>query len=198
LLQEPHRILRKAKGVADDARFGTDGPEIAIRTTQPIPQVDLTVGVRRLAGSPLASLIARVRPNLPRLTRYGVTSLVCLGVSEATLLVLYAFGVNASLAALAANLTGILPSYLLSRYWIWPEADRRRVGRQVVFYWGISIAAMLVTSVATGVVASRAPVGALHLPFVGVGYLLISVVLWVAKFILYQRVIFTPARGSAG
>ncbi|HVB05366.1 MAG TPA: GtrA family protein [Acidimicrobiales bacterium] len=140
--------------------------------------------------SALASLVAKVQANLARLLRYGATSLVCLAISEATLLVLVEVRVNAALAAVAANLAGTLPSYLLSRYWIWREADRARVGRQVFLYWSTSLAAILVTSVATDAVARHAPIGSLHLPFIGLGYLAISIVLWVTKFALYEKVIF--------
>jgi putative flippase GtrA len=138
----------------------------------------------------LSRLVDRVRSNLGKILRYGATSVLCLGISEATLLVLVDLKINAALAAVIANVAGVLPSYLLSRYWIWKRADRHRVARQVALYWGTSFAAILVTSAATDQVASHAPNGLLHLPFIGVGYLLISAVLWVSKFVLYQRVIF--------
>jgi len=52
------------------------------------------------------------------------------------LLVLYGSGtVNPIVDAFLANLAGTVPSYLLSHFWIWREASRTRVGRQVVLYW---------------------------------------------------------------
>jgi putative flippase GtrA len=168
----------------------------ALAVTGPVAQIELPGSLGAPIGE-LVGMLAKARANFARLFRYGATSIVCLGISEATLLVLYAFGVNASLAAIAANLAGVLPSYLLSRYWIWHDADRKRVGRQLALYWATSVAALLVTSAATGVIADHAPRGALHLPFVGMGYLLVSVVLWVSKFVMYQRVIFSKPAAPA-
>jgi putative flippase GtrA len=159
-----------------------------------MPRLVPAAEAARELSSEIARLVAKLRANGQRIFRYGTTSLVCLALSEITLLVLVNFKVNAGLAAIAANLIGTIPSYLLSRYWIWHEADRQRVGRQVLLYWLTSAAAIMLTSAATDIVARHAPTGTLHLPFVGLGYFLISVVLWVSKFVLYQRVIF-PARG---
>jgi putative flippase GtrA len=135
------------------------------------------------------------RVQIVRLARYSASSIVAFGVSEGVLLILYGTGVlGATAAALVANLVGTLPSYLMSRYWIWKEAPRTRVGRQVIMYWATSFACIAGTSLATGAIANLAPPGhRFHLAIVGVGFLLVSVVFWVAKFVIYQRVIFPVA-----
>ena len=135
------------------------------------------------------------RVQIARLARYSASSIVAFGVSEAILLILYGTGaLGATAAALVANLVGTLPSYLMSRYWIWKEAPRTRVGRQVVMYWTTSFACIAGTSLATGAIANLAPPGhRFHLAIVGVGFLVVSVVFWVAKFVIYQRVIFPVA-----
>lgn len=139
-----------------------------------------------------ATTWTELRNHLGRLLRYSLTSGVALGVSEATLLGLYStrtFG--ATTAAFLANLVGTLPSYLLSRYWIWRQADRRRVGRQVVLYWLISFVSMAITSLATGAITEAAPSGhEAHVIVAGIGFLLVSVVLWVAKYVVYQQFVF--------
>jgi putative flippase GtrA len=137
-------------------------------------------------------LIDRLAPHAPRLIRYSVTSVVAFGVSECVFLVLYGTDVtNATLSAFLGNLAGTIPSYLMSRYWIWHEASRKRVGRQVVLYWAVSFATMAITSVATGVIAWMAPNGKLaHLLVAGVGFFVVSVGLWVAKYLLYGKIIF--------
>ncbi len=139
------------------------------------------------------------RVQIVRLARYSASSIVAFGVSEGVLLLLYGTGVlGATAAALVANLVGTLPSYLMSRYWIWKEAPRTRVGRQVVMYWATSFACIAGSSLATGAIANLAPPGhRFHLAIVGVGFLLVSVVFWVAKFVIYQRVIF-PVPPSTG
>ena len=113
-------------------------------------------------------------------------------MSEITLLALYGSNVaGATTAAVLANLAGTVPSYLMSRYWIWSEAPRARVGRQVAMYWTTSIICIAGTSLATGAIASLAPAGQrFHLAVAGVGFLLVNIVFWFAKFEVYQRIIF--------
>ena len=134
----------------------------------------------------------RGRAQIARLARYAATSGVAFGVSETTLLILYGNDVvNATVAAVIANLAGTVPSYFMSRYWIWKDAARTRVGRQVVLYWATSVVCMALTSLATGAIASLAPAGhRFHLAVVAVGFPAVTLVFWLAKFVLYQRVIF--------
>jgi putative flippase GtrA len=131
-------------------------------------------------------------PGLRRWWRYGVTSVVSTLVSEATLLLVYGSGLlTASVAAVVASLVGTVPAYAMSRYWIWPEADRRRPLRQAVAYWAIAIASLAVASAATGWAAAHAPVGHIaHLVVVGTADLVVYGVLWVVKFLLYQTFLF--------
>ncbi|MGC8462703.1 MAG: GtrA family protein [Acidimicrobiales bacterium] len=139
------------------------------------------------------------RGLVAKLVRYALTSGVALGVSEAVLVVLYGTGaMGAATAALTANLVATVPSYLLSRYWIWARAERRGVGRQVVLYWTTSAVSIALLSLATGLVARLAPAGhPFHLLVVAVAFPLLNVVFWVAKFVLYQRVIFLERRRGA-
>jgi len=121
-------------------------------------------------------------------------------VSETTLLILYGNDVvNATVAAVIANLAGTVPSYFMSRYWIWKDSARTRVGRQVVLYWTTSVVCMALTSLATGAIASLAPAGhRFHLAVVAVGFPAVTLVFWLAKFVLYQRVIFPGAPRTVG
>lgn len=145
------------------------------------------------AAPPITRLLARI-PDPMKLVRYGATSCLALGISEVTLLVLYANGLGATAAAFLANLAGTVPSYLLSRYWIWPGADRRRAGRQVLAYWILSIISMTISSFATGAVSAHAPrERVVHLTVLASGYLIISLIMWVAKYLVYETAIFRPA-----
>jgi len=133
--------------------------------------------------------------DLRRIFRYSATSLLALGVSEIFLVGLDAeTSMGATLAALLANLAGTVPSYLLARYWIWSEADRRRAGRQIVLYWITSLVSMGISSVVTGAIADQDHAHhLLKLIVLGMVYLVVSLVLWVAKYVAYQTVIFRPA-----
>jgi hypothetical protein len=79
----------------------------------------------------------------------------------------------------------------MSRYWVWKDATRTRVGRQVVLYWLTSFACIVLTSLATGAIARLAPAGhPFHLAVVAIGFPIVTVVFWVAKLVLYHFFIF--------
>ncbi len=141
----------------------------------------------------------RRRVQVAKLARYSATSVVAFAVSEATLLVLYGSGaMTATVAALTANLVVTVPSYLMSRYWIWKDADRARVGRQVVLYWTTSAVCIALTSLATGAIATLAPAGhRFHLAVVAVGFPVVTGVFWLAKFAVYQWIIFPSSTPTA-
>lgn len=150
-------------------------------------------GGRRMASS--APSNERVR----RWGRYAVTYLVATGVSEATLLTLYGLHLMAaSVAAVAASVVGTVPSYVMSRYWIWRDADRRRPGRQAVAYWVVSLVSIGMSSLVTGLAAANAPAWrAAHLAVVGLAYIGTYGGLWVGKFAVYQRFLFRSWPGGA-
>ncbi len=151
-------------------------------------------GARRGDAGPASAGLAAARVG--RWWRYAVTSAVATGVSETTLLVVYGLHLAAaSWAAVLASLAGTVPSYAMSRYWIWPEADRQRPGRQAVAYWVVALVSLGVSSVATGIAGANAPgAGAARLAVVGLAYVGTYGGLWVAKFVVYQRFLFRPAR----
>ncbi|MDA8330236.1 MAG: hypothetical protein M0027_03335 [Candidatus Dormibacteraeota bacterium] len=160
-------------------------------------------------GLPVSSLpdMSRLKPTrsehsplLGRVLRYAGTSVASTVASELVLLALFGFHLaTAAEAAVAATVVGGMLSYLLSRYWIWAEADRRRPGRQFVFYWGITILGLLastwVTSEAAAHIAGQGPG---RTALVGLAYLGTYAVLWVLKFGLYQRVLFRPMAPPSG
>lgn len=153
------------------------------------------------AGAPSAlgrSVLVTLRAHAARLLRYSATSLIALAVSESTLLVLYGTGVlNATAAALVGNLAGTVPSFLLSRYWIWREAPRNRTARQIVLYWSTSVVCIALSSIATGEIARKAPKGLYpHLLVAGSGFVAMSFILWIAKYVVYHYMIF-PVRAES-
>jgi putative flippase GtrA len=134
--------------------------------------------------------------HLRRLGRYGATSIASTTVSQALLIALYGgLGINAAAAAVLANMAGTVVSYLLSRYWIWPSADRSRVARQVVLYWTVTVGGLVAAALAVHEVDVLAPAAD------GTRVLLASAVmlavygaLWLLKFAVYQRLLFRGLR----
>jgi putative flippase GtrA len=92
------------------------------------------------------------------LLRQGTTSrrvLCCLSVSVGTTVlsavILVALVVGAGVPAGTANVIavccGILPSYLANRRWTWGRSGKGSVAREVVPFWALSIAGLLVSTV---------------------------------------------------
>jgi putative flippase GtrA len=135
--------------------------------------------------------------KLRRVWRYAMTSVVATAVSEVTLLIVYGTGaLGASSSAVAASLAGTFPSYAMTRYCIWPEADRHHFGRQATSFWLVAITSLMLSSVVTGLAADLAPAGrAAHLAVVALAYIGTYGALWLAKFALYQGILFRPAQG---
>ena len=182
------------------SRAGTDGAMVGVIVEEMLP-----IGLRSDRPSLMVATMPESDPDrlspmfsltrsrhARRLLRYGATSVLALGISEAVLLAVYTTGaIDAALAALIGNAAGTVPSYLVSRYWIWSDAPRERTARQVTFYWGISLISMVLSSIGTGAIAHLLPKGtSLHLLFVGGGFFVMSFVLWIAKFALYQGFVF--------
>ena len=169
-------------------------PAAGLDAPTPVPA---WVGARAAQRPWLRPALARARSS--RWLRYLLTSGLSTGISEIALVVLYAAGITGAMtAAVLATLVGTVPSYLISRYWIWPEADRRGVGRQMTLYWLTTGASLVVSSLATGAAAAHAPGGrGLHVVVASAAYVGTYVLLWVAKYVVYQRLVFVGSRQPA-
>jgi len=145
--------------------------------------------------------------RLRSLLQHGTTSrrvLCCLSVSvgttvlSAAILVILAVGagVPAGPANIIAVCCGILPSYLANRRWTWGRSGRGSMAREVVPFWALSIAGLLVSTAtvaaAGALTADWSPASrGLVLPVVQAGTFAI---LWVVQFVVLDRVIFRPSR----
>lgn len=143
------------------------------------------------------TVVGRFRDMSPRARtwwRYTVTSAVSTAVSEATVVALYAtHALGAALASVAASLVGTVPAYVMSRYWIWPDADRGHMSLQVASFLVVAVVSLVLASVGTGLAAAHAPSGhSAHVAVVGVAYIGVYGILWVAKFVVYEKALFRP------
>lgn len=182
-------INGSASYVETEAFYGQHGPAAS---TKPSTRPSTRYGpIERGLTQARAALFAR-REQIARLARYAATSGIAFALSEAILLILCGTGTTgATVGALIANVTTTIPSYLMSRYWIWKDAARTRVGRQVVLYWATSAASIILTALATGAIAKIIPVGhRLHLVLIGFAFLLVNIFFWFAKFLVYHKFIF--------
>ncbi len=132
--------------------------------------------------------------------RYGAGSLVAMVCSELVLVGAYNFGAGPQAAAILAWAAGALPNYVLNRRWAWRVESRTRAERvrELALYWVITLATAALAVFATtatdawikGTVTSRGEQSVL----LAAAYLLAYGVVFVAKFVLFDRLVFSDRR----
>jgi len=64
-------------------------------------------------------------------------------------------------------------------------------------FWAVSVASLVISSAVVGFAAAHAPGGrTAHVVVVGCAYVGTYATLWLAKFVVYQRVLFRSPRGT--
>jgi len=134
-------------------------------------------------------------------TRYTLGSVVAVVTSEIVLLVCYGTGLlDGTASGAVAFVAGAVPNYVLNRYWAWGRRGRVRVRREVVLYAAISLVSFVASALASGWAGRHASsVGsseAVRDAFVGVVYLVATGVVFVAKFVVFQRYVFADGPGD--
>jgi putative flippase GtrA len=130
--------------------------------------------------------------------RYGLVSVVAVPVGEVGLLFFNLIGLTAGWAAVCGNSVGAIPSYLLNRYWVWGKNDRNKFFAEIMPFWAITvigIAFSLYVGHEGGAFARRHDIGgATRLAILLVANLGGFAVLWVVKFVLFNRLLFVVRR----
>jgi putative flippase GtrA len=146
----------------------------------------------------------RARPGLAtRLFRYTTGSVVATAVSEIVLLLAYGVArLPTVVATVVAFLAGAIPNWILNRRWAWARRDRADFRREVVPYATIVVVSLLLatafTAAADRLARALTDSIALRSILVGASYLATSLVMFVAKFVLFDRVVFTDRAGPDG
>src|SRR5713101_4140547 len=130
-----------------------------------------------------------------RLTRYSVGSLVAAGTSEVVFVTTYGSRLLGTTAAsIVAFLAGVGPNFVLNRSWTWGRRGRLAVRREVLLYGAASLVSLVAASIATGWANHAAPhltsSRVIQVALVGATYLTVYGALFVAKFALYELVVF--------
>ncbi|HEY3672110.1 MAG TPA: GtrA family protein [Acidimicrobiia bacterium] len=133
---------------------------------------------------------------ITRLTR-------CMGVSVITTIVsvtmLAAATVGLGLAAWMANVlataVATVPSYHLNRRWTWGRRDASDMWREILPFWVLAFAGLVLSTLAVALTDSwlhGAHLGQpLHTFVIVAAHLSGFGILWVAQFVLLERVLFT-------
>ena len=144
----------------------------------------------------LSDLRDRARtPGAQKAIRYSLVSAISVGVQQVGLFTLYA-GLHwtARSAAITASLLGGIPSYYLNRMWTWGKKGRSHLLKEVLPFWVIAIVGLIFStwaadfgeSVAKDLTSTRLLQGMI----VNFAALAAFGILWVGKFIFFNKVLF--------
>ncbi len=137
------------------------------------------------------------RPRLvARLTRCMGVSVITTVISVSILAAATAgFGLAAWTANVLATSVATVPSYSLNRRWTWGKRDASNLWREVVPFWALSFTGLVLSTIAVAFAASWADGAHLGSPVLRTGVLLFANLsafglLWIAQFVLLDRVLF--------
>jgi putative flippase GtrA len=143
-------------------------------------------------------LVVRIRqiiahPSSLKLIKYSAVSIISTVVSQLTLFLVFdVFSLVSEVPAnILANVLATVPSYTLNRRWVWGKSGQSHFWREVAPFWILSFIGLAVSSLA--VWGAGAFARQHHLHHFGTGILvnaanlLSFAVLWVGKFIIYNK-----------
>ncbi len=120
-------------------------------------------------------------------------------LSMSILVALTASGLMAPAPAnVVAVVAGIGPSFFLQRRFVWRQAGRADLGRQVLPFWVMSIAALVLSTLAVGL-AGQLAAGLAPLTRSAVlvaTNLVVFGSLWLAQFLVLDRVLFARSTSA--
>ncbi len=139
--------------------------------------------------------MSMITPVLVRLRRtHGAKALRYCGVSAVNVMVgmtmlalcYSVLGWPAVAANLAAWIVGTVPAYLLSRAWVWQQSGTHRMGSEMILFWMMALAGLVLSSVTVGLVDRYTDSALLVLAgnFIAYG------AVWVAKYLFLDKVMW--------
>ena len=132
-------------------------------------------------------------PSSLKLVKYASVSIISTIVSQVTLLLTFGvFHLMSEVPAnLLANVVATPPSYYLNRKWVWGKGGKSHLMREVVPFWVLGFAGLALSSLtvwAAGSFARHHDLShAVTTILVNAANLFAFGVLWVVKFVVYQR-----------
>jgi putative flippase GtrA len=143
-------------------------------------------------------VIGRLPARWLRIWRYTASSVVAAATSAVVFAVAYALGAGTVPANVLAFVAGAVPNWVLNRSWAWERRGRVHVGREVLLYAVVSLASLAASSAATGWAGHAARTvtdnSAVRVLLVAAAYVATYGLLFVAKYLVYELVVFTDGR----
>lgn len=123
--------------------------------------------------------------------RYSMVSVVGVAVHQVVLLTGYVLvGMSGISANLLAASVAAVPAFLLNKRWVWGRGDRTRLRREVLPFWGFTVAGVVLSTAFVGLADAwtSSPLLVAGASIAGFG------VLWVAKFLFLDAWMFAATR----
>ena len=141
-----------------------------------------------------SSLLERARtPGGRKLVRYSLVSVVSVVVSQIVLFVAQ-FAWTARTSNIVAVCVSAMPSYQLNRAWAWGKTGQSHLMKEIVPFWGMAFLGLILSTWSADFAESHAAEvtsSALGQKLiVNLAALAAFGVLWIAKFIILNRVLF--------
>ena len=142
------------------------------------------------------ALIRRLRgPEGQKLVKYSVASIVAVVISEICLVVFNGvIGMSAWVSSSLATAIAAFPNYYMNRKWAWGKHGRSHVWKEVVPFWALAFLGWALSTFSVYLMENYAKdhhfshVWATTL--VAVVYVAAFGVLWVAKFVIFNKLMF--------
>jgi putative flippase GtrA len=132
--------------------------------------------------------------------RYTAASVIAGVISELAFLAAYGLGALPMIASVFAFIAGAVPNYLLNRYWAWQRRGRADRTRELLPYVVIvtvtAVTAAAVTTVADAWLRDRIESHIWQVLLVGAVFLATYGIMFVLKFVLFNRYVFAAGRPS--
>jgi putative flippase GtrA len=140
-------------------------------------------------------LPARGDSSTHKFIRYSMVSAVAIVISQVTILICaWIFGLSGIAANTIGALTATPASYELNRKWAWGKSGKSHLWREVVPFWALTLVGFLgstgMVELADNLAKSHGITGLLRALLIMGASLFAYGVVWIVKFILFNRVIF--------
>lgn len=144
----------------------------------------------------IAQLLDKARsPNGQKAIKYTLVSVISVAVSLVVQVIVFGFlRWTARTSSITATSVGAIPSYYLNRAWAWGKRGRSHFWKEIVPFWVIALVGLAFSVLCTGLAGdyvNRHHMSHLYKTIIVTGAYLGSFgVLWIAKFIIFNKLIF--------
>lgn len=130
-----------------------------------------------------------------KVTKYAIGSVIALVTSIVVFALMYIAHASTTWCSIGAFLAGAVPNWILNRRWAWQQQGQVAFLREIVGYVIISLLALVASSAATGFTNRQVngiqPGHGIRVLIVTGAYVLVQAVLFVGKFVIYERWVFS-------